>query len=197
MEGGEFLPAEGPFVLPGFHFSGGFRIFDLLASRGLSAAFPVRTVTQQGNVYARALAAARNAHFRRMLGERLIEVGPGARARLQQHLAGGGVVVALLDVGPTALGLGDTAEVSFLGETVRLPVGVLRLAHEIGAPVVAHEGRIEDGRRVLRFHPPASGGSAEELLQSVIATLEGVLRERPWDWQGWLDLDAFFAAARA
>ena len=196
VEGGEHLPARGPFVLPGFHFSGGFRIFDLLTARGFVPAFPVRTVRDHPNLYSRALAAARTAHFRRVLGARLIEVGPGARERLRAHLGTGGVVVALLDVGPAALGLHDTAEVPFLGETLRLPVGLLRLAHEIGAPVLAHDGRIEDGQRVLRFHPPASGSSPEAVLRSVVATLEGVIRERPWDWQGWLDLEAFFASAR-
>ncbi len=197
VEGGENLPASGPVVLASFHLGGGFRVFDALIGRGLRPAFLRQPFGGSPSAYQRTIEAARARYFATYLGDRLIAVGPDARARLQAHLESGGAAVALLDVAPASLGLRDRARVSFLGREIELAAGLMRLASRMQIPVLPYDGRIEDGRRVLTFHPASRAGDPEQLLQATIASLEGVVRERPWDWQGWLDVDRFFAAAAA
>ena len=119
-----------------------------------------------------------------------------ARDALANHLEEGGVVVALLDVAPGALTLRDRAEGTLLGRPVDLPVGILRLALEKGAPVIPYDGWLDGNRRVLEFHEPARGSEPETLLQEILATCEGVIRNRPWTWQAWLDADRLWATAQ-
>jgi lauroyl/myristoyl acyltransferase len=196
IEGMVNLPAREPAIFASFHLGGGFRVFDALLEHGLRPAFLRQPFGGSPSAYVRAIEAARGRYFQRYLGDRLIAVGPGARRRLEDHLATGGVVVALLDVAPASLGLRDRAQVSFLGREIELAVGLMRLAGAMQIPVVPYDGRVVEDRRVLTFHPPHRGVDPESLLRSTIATLEGVVRERPWDWQGWLDLEQFFSAAR-
>ena len=190
------LPASGPLILASFHLGGGFRVFDALLDRGLRPSFLRQPFGGSSSAYERAVEAARSRYFARQLGERLIPVGPQARTRLQAHLETGGAAVALLDVAPASLGLRDRARVSFLDREIELAVGLMRLAARLQIPVVPYDGRVEQGRRVLTFHPPHRGSDPEALLRATIGTLEQVVRTRPWDWQGWLDLEKFFAAAR-
>ena len=192
IEGDAHLPRSGPAVITGFHFSGGFRVFDVLRSRGIVPTFLHRPPRHSPNGYHNAIHAMRARYFQTHLVPPFIEPGPGARARLDEHLERGGVVVALLDVSPTAFDLRDHAACTLLGRPLRLPVGLLRLAAKHGAPVVAYDGRIEDDRRILTFHP-AARGDAEDLLHDVLETCEGVIRSRPWTWQAWLETDALFA----
>ncbi|MFP6663496.1 MAG: hypothetical protein VCC00_04780 [Deltaproteobacteria bacterium] len=191
VEGAGYLPPAGPLVVASFHLSGGFRVFDALAARGFRPAFLRVPFSGEGSRYQRIIERARAVHFRRVLGDRLIEVGPQARERLRAHLAEGGAVVALLDVAPASLGLRDTATAVLFGREVRLAVGLMRLAVDTGASVLPYEGRIENDARILRFHPPVTGSTPEEILRATVAALELVIRQRPWDWQGWLDFEVF------
>jgi hypothetical protein len=129
----------------------------------------------------------------RILERPWIETGPGVRSALEQHLAGGGSVVALLDVPLPALPLRDRAAGTLFARPLTLPCGLLRLALARDLPVVPWDGRIERGERVVRFHPQAVGADVTTLLSAVLAALEGVVRERPFDWRAWLELDELFA----
>ena len=197
VEGSANLPAAGPVIMASFHLGGGFRVFDALIAHGLRPAFLRQPFGGSPSAYERTIEAARARYFETHLGERLIAVGPEARTRLESHLESGGAAVALLDVAPASLGLRDRARVSFLGREIELAAGLMRLASRLQIPVLPYDGRIEDGRRVLTFHPAHRAEDPQELLQATIASLEGVVRERPWDWQGWLDVERFFAAADA
>ncbi len=190
-EGIDSLP-EGPAVFASFHLSGGFRIFDVLAAAGRRPTFLwAEDHDPQPSGYGDALRAARRHHLRDVLaGGSWIVLGPGARDALAAHLDGGGAVVALLDVAPSILGLRDTAPVPLFGRIVPLAAGLMRLAAARALPVVPYDGRIERGRRVLHFHPAERAPDPRELLASVVRRLERVVLERPFDWQGWLDLDA-------
>ena len=123
-----------------------------------------------------------------------VSPGPGAREQLDRHLDRGGVVVALLDVSPASLDLRDHTACRLFARPLELPVGLLRLALRYGAPVIPYAGRLEDDRRVIRFHPHARGESVETLLSSVLATFEDVIRVEPGAWQAWLELDTLFPA---
>ncbi len=190
-EGIEALP-PGPLVVASFHFSGGFRIFDVLAAAGRRPTFLwAEDHDPQPSAYGDALRAARRHHLGRVLaGGSWIVPGPGARDALAAHLDAGGAVVALLDVAPEKIGLRDTAPVPLFGRAVALAVGLMRLAAARALPVVPYDGRIEGGRRVLRFHPAERAADPLELLAAVVRRLERIVLERPFDWQGWLDLDA-------
>ncbi len=195
VEGLEALPAGGPAVVASFHLSGGFRVFDVLNAAGRRPTFLwAEDHAPNLSIYGNALRAARRRHLELVLARRWIIPGPGARDALAAHLDAAGTVVALLDVAPKQLGLRDTAAVPFFGRKVEFALGLMRLAAARDLPVVAYDGRLEGGRRVLRFHPPLRSADPLELLAGIVARLEGVVRERPWDWQGWLDLDPLIGA---
>jgi hypothetical protein len=45
--------------------------------------------------------------------------------------------------------------------------------------------------------PVKSGSDPEAVLRTVLPALEAVVRERPWDWHAWLEIDHLLAAAPA
>ncbi len=191
VEGTATLPPPGRAVFASFHLGGGFRIYDVLAARGFSPAVLAAPPDPGGNLYDRLLARARFSYLRRELGTRLLPVGPRVpRRELRSpapHLATGGAVIALLDVAPATVGVHDVAHTVLFGRALEIPAGLLRLAASAQVPVVPFDGRIERGRRVLRFHPPIVSRDVQELAHAIVRVLETVIRERPWDWQGWLD----------
>ncbi len=197
VEGGEHLPGTGPALVTSFHFSGGFRIFDVLRARGRSPLFLHAPPRSTATSYERALLATRHRYFERDLSPAYVAPGPGARDAIDRRLADGGVVVALLDVSPELLGLRDHAACRLLDRDLRLPIGLLRLAARSSAPVIPYDGRLDGDQRILRFQHPIRGSDPEELLGLVLRACETVIRERPWSWQAWLDADALFGAAPA
>ena len=189
VEGERFLPAPGPAVFVSFHLSGGLAVFEVLRRRGFTPTFLRAPAPPGATRYARAIGATRLRYLARVLEHPWILTGAGARGALEQHLAGGGSVVALIDVPAQAVELRDRAGGALFGRPLSLPCGLLRLALAQQLPVVPFDGRIEHGRRIVRFHPPATGPDVTTLLAAVLRTLEGVVRERPWDWHAWLELD--------
>ncbi|MDG2308363.1 MAG: hypothetical protein P8R42_27615 [Candidatus Binatia bacterium] len=193
--GAENLPASGPAVVTSFHFSGGFRVFDVLRARGFTPTFLHVPPRERLKGYDAAMQNMRMRYLERHLSPPFIKPGPRTRGALDRHLGDGGVVVALLDVSPAAFELRDHTSATLLGRPLQLPVGLLRLAAKHDAPVIPYDGRIEDDRRVLEFHARARGSEPEALLADVLQTCERVIRTRPWTWQGWLDADCLFAEA--
>jgi hypothetical protein len=195
VEGERHLPAPGAAVFVSFHLSGGLAVFEVLRRRGFAPTF-LRAPTPQGATrYARVIAAARLRYLARVLERPWILTGSGARAALDEHLSGGGSVVALIDVPVQAVELRDRAAGVLFGRALSVPCGLLRLALARQLPVVPFDGRIEHGRRIVRFHQQVSGADVESLLAGVLCRLEGVVRERPWDWHAWLELDHLLSRA--
>lgn len=191
------LPSVGAAVFVGFHLSGGLPAFDALRRAGFSPTFLCAPPRPGWTRYQRAIAAARLGYLRRTLARPWIHTGPGARGALEEHLAGGGAVVALLDFPRAALELRDRVPATLFGRTVDVPVGVLRLARAHGAPIVPFDARIERGVRVARFHAPIREASVEQTAREVVRVLEGVVRARPADWHAWLEIDQLLAPAEA
>ncbi len=190
VEGAEHLPASGPVLLVSFHFSGGLRVFESLGERRTT--FLLAENRPGARRYLRALESLRRIYFRRVLDPPWIATGEGARERLREHLHRGGALVALLDVAPMEIGLRDHVMTELFGRPLRLPVGLLRLAASERIPVVPFAGRIEKGRRVIRFHPAIAGDDPIALLERLLRAFEGIVREQPETWQGWLDVDRLF-----
>lgn len=191
--GADHLPPTGPCIVTSFHFSGGFRVFDVLRARGHRVTFLHSPPREPLSGYAASAHAARARYFARHLDPAFIEPGPGARDALDRHLADGGAVVALLDVAPATLGLRDHASCELFGRPLRLPVGLMRLAGRHGAPVVPYDGRLDADRRILELHEPRRAPTPEALLSEVLSVFERVTRARPWTWQAWLDVERLFS----
>lgn len=192
VEGAEHLPDDGPAIVTSFHFSGGFRVFDVLRRHGLRPTFLHAPPRVPPAGYDRAIGRMRNRHLKATLDPPWVEPGPDARKILGRTFDQGGVVVALLDVAPALLGLRDFTECRLFGRSLRLPVGLLRMAASQGVPVVPYDGRVENDRRVLEFLAPARGDDAPSMLREILVTAERIIQARPWSWQAWLDLDALF-----
>ena len=194
VEGEEHLPPPGRAVFATFHVGGGFRVYDALLERGFRPAVIAAPHAPGGNLYRRAIDRARFSYLRKALGDGVLPVGPLVDRREVRspapHLASGGAVIAVLDVSPAALGLRDALATRLFGRPVALPAGALRLAASAGVPVVPFDARIEDGHRVVRFHPRLESRDPRALLDGVVAAMERSIRERPWDWQGWIDVHA-------
>ena len=192
--GAEHLPAPGPAVFASFHLSGGLAVFEVLRRRGFSPTFLLAPALPGLGRYGRALRAIRLGYLARVLERPCIETGPGARRTLQDHLAAGGSIVALLDVPEDAVQLRDRAQVTLFGRVASLPLGILRLAVAGALPIVPFDAWVDaSGRRTVRLHAPARGADAAEALHDVVGAMERVVRERPWDWHAWLELAALFA----
>jgi lauroyl/myristoyl acyltransferase len=194
-EGTEHLPASGPVLLVSFHFSGGLRVFEALGERRTT--FLLAENRPGARRYLRVLESLRRRYFRRVLEPPWIATGEGARERLREHLDRGGALVALLDVAPVEIGLRDHVVTELFGRPLRLPVGLLRLAASKRIPVVPFAGRIENGRRVIRFHAAIAGDDPIDLLERVLRSFADIIREQPETWQGWLDVDRLFTVAEA
>lgn len=193
VEGSDAIPPNGPAVFVSFHLGGGFRVFDVLRRAGLRPTFLCAPPRPAWSRYQRTIAAARLRHLERTLEPPFVFTGEGARANLERHLGSGGSVVALLDVAPASVTLHDVVETELFARRLVLPIGLLRLAVASRAAVVAYQGRIENGRRVLRFHRAARVDSPIELLGELVPLFERMIGERPADWQAWLEIDALYA----
>ena len=193
VEGAAHLPEAGAAVFASFHLSGGLAIFEVLRRRGFSPTFLLAPLPPHETRYGRVMRAVRLGYLARVLERPCIETGPGARGELERHLDGGGAVVALLDVPEDAVQLRDRAPATLFGRATSLPVGILRLALARGLQVVPFDARVAGGRRTVRFHPSIGGAEPADALRAVLATMERVVRERPWDWHAWLELDALLA----
>src|SRR5262249_36297102 len=128
--GEHLLPAPGAAVFCSFHLSGGLAVFEALRRRGFAPTFLRAPAPAAAPRYAPAMGAVRSRSLARVLERPWISTGPGARETLGEHLASGGAVVVLLDVPTEALLIRDRTATTLFGRAVRLPTGLLRLAHD-------------------------------------------------------------------
>lgn len=195
--GAEHLPPPGAAVFASFHLSGGLAIFEVLRRRGFSPTFLLAPASPRAGRYERTLRTIRLGYLRRVCTPPCIETGPGVRQALERHLDGGGAVVALFDVPEEAVPLRDRAPATLFGHPVNLPVGMLRLALARDLPVLPFDCAVSGGRRTVRFHAAVRGGDPGAVLRGLLPVMEQVVRERPWDWHSWLELDALFGSRPA
>jgi predicted LPLAT superfamily acyltransferase len=176
-------------VFLGAHF-GSFEALRALGER--HAALDVKMLMYPDN--ARHVTAALAAIDPLML-EKIITLGrPESILRVRDHLAAGGAVGIL---GDRALADDKSSALPFLGDAALFPVGPLRLAAMLRAPVVFMAGSYLGGNRYhLSFAPVADfaevsagqrNAGIDQALRRYIALLEQSCREAPYNWFNFYD----------
>lgn len=114
-------------------------------------------------------------------GIRLVPLGHAVPG-LMRALRAGGLVSLLADRDFTGRGHPCT----FFGATARMPLGAAILSHKTGAPIVpVFMLRQVDDRFLLKFNAPirpGSGRTVDELQREMIASMEDVIGEYPYQW---------------
>jgi KDO2-lipid IV(A) lauroyltransferase len=125
--------------------------------------------------------------YRRGLGLDVIPLTGGEPVfpYLSQRLNEGRLVALLGDRDLSNSGV----PVTFFGSKAKFPAGPAALAVDTGAVLLTAQLYVEDGRNVVRFHPPvdvpAEGERSRRIFrttQLVADQIEVSIRERPTDW---------------
>jgi KDO2-lipid IV(A) lauroyltransferase len=125
--------------------------------------------------------------FRRGLGMDVIPLTGGEPVfpYLSQKLREGNLIALLGDRDLSNSGV----PVRFFGSKAKFPAGPAALAVDTGAVLLTAQLYLEDGRNVVRFHPPvevpAEGERSRRIFratQLVADQIEVSIRERPTDW---------------
>jgi predicted LPLAT superfamily acyltransferase len=175
-------------VFLGAHFGS----FEALRALGERQALDVKMLMYPDN--ARHVTAALAAIDPAML-DKIITLGqPESILRVRDHLAAGGAVGIL---GDRALADDKSRALPFFGGTALFPVGPLRLAAMLRAPVVFMAGRYLGGNRYhLGFAPVVDftevpvtqrETAIDGALRRYIALLEQSCREAPYNWFNFYD----------
>ncbi len=186
-------PARGPFIAFTFHWGTGFWSLRHLRRAGHRPAMlstPIGASPLPDDWRGR-YAHLRNRAVERACGEPVIYLG-GAKARIREHLTGGGVLVGLLDV--PRCQTPESLPVTVRGRETSLPRGLFALAMELGLPMVPFVFRLnaETGQRQLDIKTALAAGSEEALAQQAASLFEGLLAEDSAAWHRWPDADLFF-----
>lgn len=185
-----------PCVAVSLHYGNGFWALGHLRKHGHRAHFVAQGVAP---VWLRSRPATRLImRFRRwchesLTGAAVIYTG-GAKGRAAAALADGESIVALIDV-PHGLARGSVP-MQLFGQALAVQTGMIRLARELGVPVVPFLTRIGDGRnRRLLIGPSLCEGTPEQVAQTAAAWLAAAASADPAAWQLWPQLPEFIAAA--
>ncbi|MCB1894127.1 MAG: hypothetical protein H6945_15900 [Zoogloeaceae bacterium] len=184
----------GAFLIVTFHYGNGLWAMRDLRRNGhptsmVSIRFSADTFAGRAMPY-------RSVRFRfrevaRAGGAPVIYTG-GSVPVIRTSLEAGHCVLGLIDVPPGQAG--GSVRVRFLDREMRLPGGMLRIAAEVGVPVVAFTLDFDwnSGRRMLRIRPlPAA--SIDGQAAFLAAMLNRALAENAPAWQLWSCAPEFMA----
>ena len=125
--------------------------------------------------------------FRRGLGMDVIPLTGGEPVfpYLSQKLQEGNLIALLGDRDLSNSGV----PVTFFGSKAKFPAGPAALAVDTGAVLLTAQLYLEDGRNVVRFHPPVAVAQEGERSRRIFRTtqlvadqIEDSIRARPTDW---------------
>lgn len=192
---GEWPPSGQPGIIFTFHWGAGMWALRHAKASGLRAHALVAPL--DGEQFARrrillAYARTRTAEVARSLGCPTLDTSSSLRPVLQA-LRRGEQVVAAVDV-PTDQ-VSASQEIELLGETARVPRGLLRLAVDQRVPVTVYLTGLncESGRRFLRIHQLGIHDDVDALARAVFTFLDRAIREDPPAWHFWGESDRVFA----
>ncbi|MGD9583713.1 MAG: hypothetical protein AB7V26_08660 [Lysobacterales bacterium] len=185
-----------PCVAVSLHYGNGFWALGHLRQHGHRAHFVAQGV-DPGWLRSRPVTRL-IMRFRRWCHERLTEAAViytgGAKGRAAAALAAGESIVALIDV-PHGLSRG-CVPMRLFGQALAVQTGMIRLARELGVPVVPFLTRIGDGQnRRLLIGPSLREGTAEQVARTVAEWLAEAAAADPAAWQLWPQLPEFIQAA--
>lgn len=180
-------PADGRFVVAGFHHGNGHWMFKSLAEAGHNSVI-VSARWEKADypgLPVRYRYGSLRGHDMARLGGRPLIFRPRAREQLVEALNGGYAIIGVLDM-PPRLAPNGQEPVRLLGRDACLPNGMLDIAREVGVPVVPYwmEYDLDRGvRRLVIGDPldPADPGA----LQALADRLDAAIRKTPSAWFFW------------
>lgn len=114
-----------------------------------------------------------------------IYTGSGTRARLEEALKGGRIVMAMLDV-PRSLAR-ESSAYEFLGQRAYFASGVVNIAVNLGVPVVPFSIGLDygSGQRRLRIQPPIVGKDTDQTMIEISTYFDRMVRDQSPAWHLW------------
>jgi hypothetical protein len=190
------LPGR-PGMLLGFHWGVGMWALRHLTATGLRAHAligPQRKEMYPGRRLRYEYYRLRNIAVRQAMQTRPLDVTASLRGMLTA-LRDSEQVLAIVDV-PSYLAT-SCHDIKFLGQLLRVPRGVFRLAvaQQVPVTVFTHGVRFADGRRFIRIYQLGIENDVELLIEKVFSYLEELIREEPAAWHFWRVSDAIFVGS--
>jgi lauroyl/myristoyl acyltransferase len=185
------------FVAVFYHYGHGMLAMRSLSLHGYRASLVGRPITPQllaTRPHQLAYARARYAQSERNGGAPVIFWG-GAKARIVDALQSPGTaVLGAVDVPPTEIH--SLTDVQLLDRPTRLTHGLVKLARELGAPLVVFSVALSDAGNAhqLTIDPPIepNHGTLESTMQLLADRLTQRIRRDPAAWSLWAWQAAFF-----
>jgi phosphatidylinositol dimannoside acyltransferase len=133
---------------------------------------------------------ARVAEVGRALGVPPVDVDRDLR-KILAAIAGNEALLAAVDVPPDQVA--TSLPVEFLGQQIRVPNGIFRLAARRRLPVVFYLTGLDfsTGERFLVVTDAVVSSDADQLVRLAYETLEGWVRKQPECWHFWFVFDRF------
>lgn len=190
-------PEPGPCVFLTYHWGAGNFIWPRLRERGFVAHFVMQR--PQGRSHGLTRLSHRFTHWR--VGRAMRKAGSAGAL----YTGGsGGEIVAALKSGRSVVGMLDlparpeqqSTVVPLLGDKIRIPVGLARLAHDIKANIAIFSFGLdfESGQRHLRIEPTPAGMPLDVVMLRYAAGLDARLRAMPEAWHMWREMPAMTIA---
>lgn len=178
-----------------FHYGQGFWALRYLRDRGLPVAWlhaPPPKEAPFGQKFAGWMGRRRIHQVTTLCGSPAIPVG-GSVARMKARLLDERLPVMAMPDAPLQAGQ-SSVPVVFLGKPARIPAGTIRMAIQVGAPVVVYTMAVDpvDGHRRLHFEPPLQEPTPEALAQRLCDHLQSAIERDPTAWHVWPWADGFF-----
>jgi drug/metabolite transporter (DMT)-like permease len=121
----------------------------------------------------------------------------GASKHVREALAGGGRVIATIDI-PPALAKRCSA-VPFFSRTAYMPRQAIDIAVETGAELWMFFGDVnaETLQQEIRFESIETSRGAQAAFEDYASRVERAIRERPGSWHAWGDVELYFEIPKA
>ena len=180
-------------VICTFHWGAGMWTLPALRNAGLQVhalAASLQGAQFKGRPVLHAYARLRTAQVVNALGHPTVDVTASMRPVLQaikdQHS-----LLGVVDV--PADNFGSAVDVQLLGQELRVPRGLLRLAADRQLPVTVFMAGLDfaTGQRHWKIHSLGASRDAQTLFKTVFQFLDQAIRESPSAWHLWAEMPRF------
>lgn len=190
---GDWPAEQRPQVLCTFHWGAGMWTLYAMRAAGLQVhalAASLEGGQFKGRPVLQAYARLRTAQVVKAMGHATIDVRASMRPVLRA-LQAGHSVLGVVDV--PADNFGAAVDVRLLGDAVRVPRGLLRLAAERQLPVTVFLAGLnfENGQRQWAIHSLGAQANAQQLFETVFQYLDSAVQQTPGAWHLWGEMPRF------